>query len=241
MDNMLVHRQATGIAKLDHWIGGIPPGGRNLVYGPPACGKTVFAMQFLWAGLQAGETVSFDVMDRPWTHMRNYFRTFEWDIRPYETSGRLIPIQAFPHFKEYRPDPLVRYFALSDFDAMQQIDLELSQKGVTRFVAGDVSEQGLATMAESQRTLMEHWTINWCHYSSMTNMDVVTESQYRDAAANRFTDHAFYLAHNVFRFRTREVNGLYRRELRIEKMEGVVHPLDWLPFVITPHGIELTE
>ena len=239
MKTMLQELQPTGITQLDKLIGGIPRGGRTLIYGPPGSGKTVFAMQYLWSGLQAGETVSFDVMDRPWTHIRNYFGTFAWDIAPYERRGQFVPIQAFAHYKEYAQDPLVRYFSLSDFDAMQRIDLELSEKKVTRFVAGDVSEHSIGNLSESQRTQMEHWTINWCHYSGMTNMDLVTESFYRDAAADRFTDHAFYLAHTIVRLRTREVNGIVRRELRVEKMEGAAHPLDWMSFDITSNGIEL--
>lgn len=231
--------QRTGIEGLDHLIGGIPRGSRNLLYGPPGTGKTVFAMQFLWTGLQEGETVAYDVFDRPWTHMRRYFASFGWDILPFEKQRRLLAIQAFPHFKEYARDPLVRYFLLSDFDIMQVIDLELSQAGVSRFVAGDNYEHIFTTLSEEQWQMVEHWTINWCHHDHMTNIDIMTEVSARDPVTNRLMDFTFSLAHNIFRFRTREVNGRIRRELRIEKMEGVSHPLDWLAFEITPRGIEL--
>lgn len=39
-------------------------------------------------------------------------------------------------------------------------------------------------------------------------------------------------AHNVIRFRIGERNGVPCRMLRIERMERVQHPLDWLPFEI---------
>ena len=48
----------TGIEDLDRLVGGIESGSRNILYGPPGTGKTVFAMQFLWQGLQEGETVA---------------------------------------------------------------------------------------------------------------------------------------------------------------------------------------
>lgn len=231
--------QRTGIEGLDRIIGGIPRGSRNLLYGPAGTGKTVFAMQFLWTGLQEGETVAYDVFDRPWTHMRRYFASFGWDILPFETQRRFIAIQAFPHFKEYARDPLVRYFSLSDFDTMQAIDLELSQAGVSRFAAGDNFEHIFTTLSEEQWQVVEHWTINWCHHDNMTNIDIMTEVGVRDPVTNRLMDFTFSLAHNIFRFRTREVEGKIRRELRIEKMEGVSHPLDWLAFEITPRGIQL--
>ncbi len=236
---MLMELQKTGIKELDELIGGIPRGSRNLLYGPPGTGKTVFAMQFLWEGLQNGETVSFDVFDRPWTHMRRYFQSFGWDIEPYEKKGQFIPIQAFPHYKEYPRDPYVRYFSLADFDEMQRIDLELSEKGVSRFVAGDNFEHIFTQLNEEQWMNIEHWTINWCHYDNMTNIDIMTQAKQKDPVTNRLMDFTFSLAHNIFLFRVVEVNGHFQRQLRIAKMEGVSHPLDWISFEITANGIKL--
>lgn len=232
-------RQATGIAGLDRLVGGIPRGSRNLLVGPPGSGKTVFAMQFLWTGLQSGETVAYDAIDRPWPHMRRYFGSFGWDVERAERAGRLIPIQAFPHFEPYPRDPRVLYFELHDFEEMQRIDLELSRRGVTRFAAGDTLEHLFTTLDEEAWRRIEDWTINWCHHDRITNLDLMSEVESRDPVTNRMKDYSLYTAHNVFRFRVREACGSIRRELRIEKMEGVDHPLDWLPFRIGPGGIGL--
>ena len=77
VENLLVRAFAqmaklkTGIKGLDELIGGgIESGSRNILYGSPGTGKTVFAMQFLWQGLQEGETVSFDVMNKPFVDYR---------------------------------------------------------------------------------------------------------------------------------------------------------------------------
>jgi circadian clock protein KaiC len=232
-------RQATGIAGLDRLIGGIPRGSRNLVVGPPGSGKTTFAMQFLWTGLQAGETVSFDSIDRPWTHMRRYFLSFGWDIGPHEKSGRFISIQAYPHFAPYPRDPHVRYFELLDFEEMTAIDRELSSAGVTRFAAGDTLEHLFTTMDEGEWRRVEDWTINWCHHDRITNIDTMSEVEARDAVTNRMKDYSLATAHNILRLRVREVDQRMRRELRIEKMEGVEHPLDWMAFQIGARGIEM--
>jgi circadian clock protein KaiC len=237
----MAHRelQKTGITRLDDLIGGIPRGSRNLLYGPPGTGKTVFAMQFLWQGLTEGETVAYDVFDRPWEHMRRYFASFGWDVGPAEAERRLIPIQAFEHFEPYPRDPAVTYFHLDDYETMREIDLQLSQAGVSRFAAGDNLEHVFHQLSEDRWREVETWTVNWAFHDGMTNSDIMTEVAERGRRVNRLMDMTLALAHNIFRFRTVERNGRLQRELRVEKMEGVAHPLDWLPFHIGPAGIEL--
>jgi len=215
----------TGIVDLDRLVGGIESGSRNILYGPPGTGKTVFAMQFLWRGLQEGETVAFDVMDKPFPRLRAYFKSFGWNIEPYEGKGKFIAIQAFPHFEPYPQDPRVIYFGLDDFEEMKRIDRLLSEKRVTRFAAGDFSEQV--------------FSLYWCHFDNIVNIDIMTTATQKDIATQRATDLDLNKAHNILFFRFNEETC--RRELRIVKMEGREHPLEWIPFKITSKGIELTR
>lgn len=47
---------ATGISGLDEILrGGLPPGNLYMMQGPPGAGKTTAALQFLLAGIEAGE------------------------------------------------------------------------------------------------------------------------------------------------------------------------------------------
>jgi KaiC/GvpD/RAD55 family RecA-like ATPase len=45
------------------------------------------------------------------------------------------------------------------------------------------------------------------------------------------------VANNIILFRLNEES--WQREMRIVKMEGMGHPLEWMPFKITGEGIEL--
>jgi KaiC/GvpD/RAD55 family RecA-like ATPase len=235
-----MERQRTGIPALDDRLGGgIPRGTRAVLVGPPGSGKTVFTMQFLWAGLEAGETVAYSVFDRPWPKVQAYFASFGWDVRPHVESGRLVPIQAFHHFAPFPRDAKVRYFDLADFEEMQRVDLDLSRAGVSRFAFGDSYEHIFDAGDEKQWHRVEQWTVNWSHHSAMTNFDVVQEAAVREPHVQRLMDFTYLLADHVLRFRTRERDGRHRRELRIERMEGVDHPLDWIPFEIGRGGIRL--
>jgi len=229
----------TGIKGLDDLIGGIESGSRTILYGPVGSGKTVFAMQFLWQGLQEGETVSFDVLDKPFPRLRWYFKTFGWDIEPYEEKKKFISIQAFPHFEPYPKDPRVIYFSLDDFEEMKRIDKLLSDSGVTRFAAGDFSEQMFSLYELKYMLPVENWTINWCYFDNIANLDIMTAATQKDIATQRATDLDFGTANNLIFFRFNEKT--FQREMRIVKMEGCHHPLEWLPFKITRKGIEMLK
>jgi len=229
----------TGIKKLDRLIGGIESGSRTILYGPPGTGKTVFAMQFLWQGLLEDETVSYDVMDKPFPRLRQYFKSFGWDIEPYEAKKKFISIQAFPHFEPYPKDPQVIYFSLEDFEEMKRIDKLISDNRVTRFAAGDFSEHMFALYELKYMLPVENWTINWSHYDNIANIDIMTAATQKDLATQRATDLDFNTAHNLIFFRFNKKT--LQREMRIVKMEGCSHPLEWLPFKITDKGIQLSD
>jgi KaiC/GvpD/RAD55 family RecA-like ATPase len=230
----------TGITGLDELIGGgIESGSRNILYGRPGTGKTVFAMQFLWQGLQDGEAVAYDVMDKPFPRLRSYFSSFGWNIEQYKAQGKFIAIQAFPHFEPYPRDPEVLYFSLDSFDEMKRIDRLLSDKKVKRFAAGDFSEQLFSIYNLKYMEPVEDWTINWCHYDDIVNIDIMTAATKKEVTTQQATDLDLNKAHNIFLFRLNKKT--LQRELRIVKMEGTGHPLEWLPFQISKEGIQLLK
>jgi KaiC/GvpD/RAD55 family RecA-like ATPase len=84
---------------------------------------------------------------------------------------------------------------------------------------------------------VESWTINWCFYDNIVNLDIVTAATSRNDQVQQATDLDVNTANTIIFFRTNmDAN---QRELRIIKMEGTAHPIHWLPFTITQQGIEL--
>jgi circadian clock protein KaiC len=230
-------KRKTGIKKFDEVTDGIESGSRTILMGPIGTGKTVFAMQFLWTGLQNGETVSYDVMDKPWPRQRQYFKSFGWDIHPYEEAGKFISIQAFTHYAPYPRDPLVMYFSLSDFEEMKRLDEIISRADTTRFVAGDFHEWHFGSLNVEYMVPVETWTVNWSHYDDICNMDIMTTATERNMKIAEATDLDLNVAHNIIEFRLNKET--WTREMRIVKMEGTGHPLEWMPFEVTKKGITL--
>ncbi|MFQ6672203.1 MAG: RAD55 family ATPase [Candidatus Tectimicrobiota bacterium] len=230
----MTERLPTGIAGLDALIGGLPAGSRTVLLGPPGTGKTVFAMQFCWTGLQAGERVAYDVCDRPWPALRRYFASFGWDVEPYEASGHLLPVQAFPHFEPYPRDHRVRYLDIADLDAVKAVDRLLSKAGVRRFVAGDLSSALFGRLPRESLQPLEEWTAAWTFYDGIAGIDIFTDAPLEPAAAVHLAEHLVGVQ-AILRFGW---DG-GQRVLRIEKLEGCEHPLAWIPLAITPNGIEI--
>lgn len=224
----------TGIKGFDELTGGIPRGTRTILIGASGSGKTVFSIQFLWAGLQNNEKVSYNIFDRPFPSFMDYCKSFGLDIEEYIKKGSFVPIQSFPHHEEYEKDPIVLYFQLTDLQEMKRIDLDLSKRGVTRLVCGDISQVMFSLIPIDQMSRIESWTSNWIWSEKMTVLDVISKGFLDDIGKKNF-DLNKKGAQNIIHLRTN--NG--KREMRIEKMEGIQHPLDWIPFVINDKGIEI--
>src|SRR3954470_2073341 len=72
---------ATGIAGLDHILGGGLPSDRvYLVEGDPGSGKTTLALQFLREGLQQGEKVLYVTLSETRAELAGVAASHGWDL-----------------------------------------------------------------------------------------------------------------------------------------------------------------
>ncbi len=93
-----VRKLPTGIASFDMIAeGGLPQNRTTLVSGTAGSGKTVFAMQFLAAGIRdAGEHGVFVTFEEPPADIRQNMQSFGWDLEVWEGEGRLAIVDASP-------------------------------------------------------------------------------------------------------------------------------------------------
>lgn len=83
----------TGVPGLDDVLnGGLPEGRTTLVTGGPGCGKSVFGLQFIYAGAVSGEPgIYFSFEERP-DNIRANAMTFGWDLAALEARGLLAVV-----------------------------------------------------------------------------------------------------------------------------------------------------
>ena len=90
-------RVPTGIPALDSLLqGGFPEHSAILVTGSTGTCKTLFAGQFLWAGLERGETAVFVTLEESPDEIRADMQQFSWDFAAMEQRGLLKLIHHSP-------------------------------------------------------------------------------------------------------------------------------------------------
>src|SRR5439155_25167888 len=96
MQSGSVQKLATGITSFDFIAkGGLPRNRTTLLSGTAGSGKTVFAMQFLAAGIRdADEHGVFVTFEESAGDIRENMRSFGWDVGQCERDGWLPCVAA---------------------------------------------------------------------------------------------------------------------------------------------------
>ncbi len=85
---MEIHK--IGITGLDEMIGGGIPGGHTVVVlGSPGTGKSTFALQFIYSGLQNYENCVYLSLEESEANLIKTAMIFGWDLKPYMTAKKL--------------------------------------------------------------------------------------------------------------------------------------------------------
>src|SRR5688572_13223465 len=105
-----VQKLPTGISSFDVIAkGGLPRNRTTLFSGTAGSGKTVLAMQFLTAGVEAGEHGAFVTFEESAEDIRKNMRGFGWELDRLEREGKLA-------FVDASPDPAVETIESGAFD-----------------------------------------------------------------------------------------------------------------------------
>lgn len=93
-----ISKVSSGIAGFDILSrGGLPKGRATLVAGSPGSAKTIFATQFLIAGLQANEPAVFVTFEESPEDIRRNMLPLGWDIARWEGEGRWLFVDCREH------------------------------------------------------------------------------------------------------------------------------------------------
>jgi circadian clock protein KaiC len=227
-----VEKMPTGMAGFDIIAkGGLPRQRTTLVSGTAGSGKTVFAMQFLAAGIRDhGETGVFVTFEETARDIRKNMNSFGWDLAAWEREGKLA-------FVDASPDPHVETVVSGAFDLsalMARVENAVKKVKATR-----VSVDSIGAI-----------------FSQFVDQSIVRRELYRIAAglkelgttavltAERTDDYGpiarfgveEFIADNVMILRNALGSEKRRRTLEIMKFRGTDHHKGEFPFTIATDG-----
>jgi len=214
-----MERISTGIPELDRMLkGGIPKGFLVAVVGEPGCGKTIFCLHFVDAGLRAGDKAIFVTTEESAESIVNQAAQFGMDFRKAWNEGKLIIIDAF---LRPRDDP----HSLYSLDVEELVNKVISAKrrlgyGHTRLVIDSLSAFWLDKPAMARK--YSYYIKKMFHQWGFTT---VVTSQYAITTSEAFGFGVEHIADGIIRFRRRVRGGVLRRYLLIEKMRQTPHDL----------------
>jgi circadian clock protein KaiC len=230
--NAPVQKLATGIGSFDVIAkGGLPENRTTLLSGTAGSGKTVFAMQFLAAGIRdAGQTGVFVTFEESAADIRQNMRSFGWDLPAWEREGKLA-------FVDASPDPHVETIESGGFDLgalLARMENAVRKVGARRV---SVDSLGAVFSQFSDQSIVRRELFRIASaLKAMGVTAVLTAERTEDyGPIARFGVEEF-IADNVMVLRNVLDDEIRRRTIEILKFRGTDHQKGEFPFTIVPDG-----
>ncbi len=217
-------RIKTGVDLLDSLLqGGFLEGSANLVTGETGTGKTIFGLQFLWYGLQKGESCIYITLEETPEDIKADAASFGWDFAKYEEKGlcRII----------YHDPAQVNNLGSVLIDEIKSIRAK-------RVVLDSTSLVGMALQDESRIRKMLYNIINVIKRTGCTAV-LISEIPESSEMLSRFGIEEFVVDGVIVLNYLEYASGGLDRSMIIRKMRRTNHGKDIYPMEITEKGIVL--
>jgi len=218
-------RVKTGIPGLDSLIGGgLLPNSISLLTGATGTGKTTFCSQFLWQGLQKGETTIYITLEEDPEDIKEDAAEFGWNFSAYEKKGL---------FRILYHDPAqISNIGLALME-------EIKTMKASRLVLDSISLLGLTIKDLSQLRKRIFSIASTIKKSGCTAL-LVSEIPEQSHAISRFGVEEF-VVDSVIILQYLDLGGNYNRGLMIRKMRRTNHGKDIYPYTISNKGITVKK
>lgn len=226
-----VEKIATGISSFDIIAkGGLPRNRTTLISGTAGSGKTIFAVQFIAAGIEAGASGVFVTFEESANDIRENMLSFGWDLAQWEADGKLA-------FVDASPDPTVDTIEAGTFDLGAL--LARVQHAVRKVKAERVAVDSLGAVFSqfSDQSIVRSELFRIASALKAIGVTAVLTAERTDdyGPIARFGVEEF-IADNVMILRNVLEDESRRRTIEILKFRGCDHQKGEYPFTIVPDG-----
>jgi circadian clock protein KaiC len=223
-------RLSTGIAGLDEMMGGgIPQGDSLVLAGPTGTGKTTFAIKFVAAGLQAGETAVIAIFEEHPDVYLQRAKSIEVNLREAVRENKLRMIYLRP-------------LDLSVDETLDEIRKAVEQIGAKRVVIDSISGFEMALAPAFREDFRESLyrligALTGLGVTKFSTVEVIEGSPGLQLTGYQVS----FLTDDILSQRYVEIEGELRKALVVVKMRGSSHSRDFRTYDITSTGVQLRE
>jgi circadian clock protein KaiC len=225
-------RLSTGVAGLDELMGGGIPRGDSLVLaGPTGTGKTTFALQFIAAGLAAGEAAVITIFEEHPDAYLERATSIELDLAAAVAAGKLRIIYLRP-------------LDLSVDETLDEIRTAVQDIGAKRVVIDSISGFEMALAPSFREDFRESL---YRLIGALTGLGVTIYSTVEVVDAKGRTGlqltgyQVSFLTDDILSLRYVEMGGELRKALMVVKMRGSDHSREFRTYEIGASGVHLRE
>src|SRR5512141_115220 len=228
---LAVEKIATGISSFDIIAkGGLPRNRTTLISGTAGSGKTIFAVQFLAAGIELGVPGVFVTFEESASDIRKNMRSFGWDLAKWEKEGLLA-------FVDASPDPTIDSVESGSFDLGAL--LARVEHAVRKVKAERVAVDSLGAVFSqfSDQSIVRSELFRIASALKALGVTAIMTAERTDdyGPIARFGVEEF-IADNVMILRNVLEGESRRRTIEILKFRGCDHQKGEYPFTIVPDG-----
>ncbi|MEP6622687.1 MAG: circadian clock protein KaiC [bacterium] len=231
MTRIGVEKIATGISSFDVIAkGGLPRNRTTLISGTAGSGKTIFAIQFLAAGILTGSPGVFVTFEESANDIRKNMLSFGWDLAQWEAEGTLA-------FVDASPDADVDTIEAGSFDLgalMARVKHAVAKVKAER-VAVDSLGAVFSQFSDQSIVRSELFRIASALKAIGVTAVLTAERTEDYGPIARFGVEEF-IADNVMIMRNVLEDESRRRTIEILKFRGCDHQKGEYPFTIVPDG-----
>ena len=226
----VVQKLPTGIPSFDIIAkGGLPRNRTTLISGTAGSGKTIFAVQFLAAGIRDwGESGVFVTFEESPADVRTNMRSFGWDLDRWEREGKLA-------FVDASPDPDVEVIESGSFDLgalLARIEHAVRKVGATRVSVDSLG--AIFTQFSDQAVVRRELFRIASALKGLGVTAILTAERANDYGPVARFEVEEFITDNVVILRNVLEDENRRRTIEILKFRGTDHQKGEFPFTIVP-------